>query len=266
MPDNIVNIDFRRHFKMGGMERVLDLGCGNGRHTLEAARFPVRVVGLDFSLDDLKAAKFMYDDLVRKGEAKGRADFILGDAQNLPFKDGAFDRSLCTEVFEHIPDDHRGISEFLRVTKPGAPVAVSVPNYWPETVFWTLSWDYWHTPGGHVRRYRPGQMWGILEDKGMDVHFQRNRHASQTGYWFLRCLFGKDNENFLPVRAYFKLNNWYHNRRPKLLERVEATANLVIGKDMILYGRKRGHTPGMPSTNGAAAIPASPGVTAAPQE
>lgn len=40
MPDNIVNVDFRRHFPLDPGDRVLDLGCGNGRHTLEAARFP----------------------------------------------------------------------------------------------------------------------------------------------------------------------------------------------------------------------------------
>lgn len=257
MPDNIVNIDFRRHFHLQPGERVLDLGCGNGRHTLEAARFPVRAVGLDFSRDDLRAAKFMYDDLKRKGEAKGHVDFIVGDAQNLPFKDGVFDKSLCTEVFEHIPDDRRGIAEFERVTKPGADVAVSVPNYWPETVFWTLSWEYWHTPGGHVRRYRPGEMWKILESQNIDVRFQRNRHSVQAVYWFLRCLFGKDRENFLPVRLCFKLINWHHNRRIKLLERIEATANLVIGKDMILYGRKRGTPAGRPSHNGVAAAAAA---------
>jgi len=239
MPDNIVNVDFRRHFRLDEGDLVLDLGCGNGRHTLEAARFPVRVVGLDFSRDDLNAARFMFADLERRGEAKGRVDFIIGDAQNLPFKDAVFDKSICTEVFEHIPDDRRGIREFERVTKPGAPVAVSVPNYWPETVFWTLSWDYWHTPGGHVRRYRPGEMWRILEQTNMDIYFQRNRHAFQAIYWFFRCLFGTNNENFLPVKTFFRFINWYHNRRLKLLERIEATANLVIGKDMVLYGRKR---------------------------
>ena len=251
MPDNIVNIDFRRHFPLDEDERVLDLGCGNGRHTLEAARYPVRVVGVEVSLDDLNAARFMYADLVRKGEAKGHVDFILGDAQNLPFKDGAFDKALCTEVFEHIPDDRRGIAEFLRVTKTGAPVAVSVPNYYPELVYWTLSWDYWHSPGGHVRRYKPNEMWRILEGTGMDVHFQRNRHSFQAIYWFLRCVFGLPKENYPPVRTFFRFINWHHARRIKLLEYVEATANLVIGKDMILYGRKRSQP--AQSTNGASA-------------
>ena len=254
MPDNIVNIDFHRHFRIEPGERVLDLGCGNGRHTIEAARYPGRVVGLDFSRDDLVAAKFMYDDLKRKGQAQGVADFVVGDAENLPFKDSAFDRSICTEVFEHIPDDERGIDEFLRVTKPGAPVAVSVPHYWPETLFWKLSWDYWHTPGGHVRRYRPGQMRKMLEQRDMEVRVQRSRHSFQSLYWFLRCTFGTNNENVLPVRTFFRFINWHHARRPKPLEYIEATANLVIGKDMILYGRKRlpGERPAAQPTPAAA--------------
>jgi SAM-dependent methyltransferase len=255
MPDNIVNVDFRRHFRLDAGDRVLDLGCGNGRHTLEAARFPARVVGVEVSRDDLNAARFMYADLKRKGEAKGHADFVLGDAENLPFKDGAFDKSICTEVFEHIPNDRRGIAEFLRVTKQGAPVAVSVPNYWPELAFWTLSWDYWHSPGGHVRRYKPGEMWRILEATGMDVQFQRNRHSFQAIYWFLRCAFGLPREGYPPVRTFFRFINWHHARRIKLLEYVEATANLVIGKDMVLYGRKRGRAGA--SANGASAAPIS---------
>jgi ubiquinone/menaquinone biosynthesis C-methylase UbiE len=239
MPDNIVNIDFVRHFHIQPGERVLDLGCGSGRHTIEAARHPGRVVGLDISRDDVRAAKFMYDDLKRKGKLRGHADFIVGDATNLPFKDGVFDKSICTETFEHIPDDHRGIEEFERVTKAGAPIAVSVPAYWPERAFWALSWDYWHSPGGHVRWYRPGEMRALLESRNMEIQVERRRHSSQSLYWFLRCVHGLPNENFPPVKFAWKFINWHHNRRLKVLEYIEATANLVIGKDMILYGRKR---------------------------
>jgi SAM-dependent methyltransferase len=256
VPDNIVNVDFRRHFPLRERERVLDLGCGNGRHTLEAARYPCRVVGVEVSRDDLHAARFMYADLKRRGEIRGHADFVLGDAHNLPFKDGAFDKSICTEVFEHIPDDRRGVAEFLRVTKPGAPVAVSVPNYWPETLFWTLSWGYWHTPGGHVRRYRPGEMRRILEASDVEIVLERKRHSFQAMYWFLRCLFGIDRERFLPVRTFFRFISWHHARRLKPLEYAEATANLIIGKDLILYGRRRARVRSANGARAATAVPA----------
>jgi SAM-dependent methyltransferase len=239
LPDNITNIDFTRHFHVKPGERVLDLGCGTGRHTLEAARYPGRVVGVDISKEDLRAAKFMYDDLKAKNLVKGSADFIIGDAENLPFKDGAFDKSLCTETFEHVPDDKRCIAEFMRVTKPGAQVVVSIPAYLPERWYWALSWDYWHSPGGHVRWYRFGEMQRLLEDAGMTVEFQRRRHASQSLYWFLRCIHGLPNENFPPVKATWKLINVHHNRRIKALEYAETIASLVIGKDLIHYGYKR---------------------------
>jgi hypothetical protein len=93
--------------------------------------------------------------------------------------------------------------------------------------------------GGHVRWYEPGQMRRILEESGMTVEFERRRHASQSLYWFLRCIHGLPNENFPPVRLTWKLINVHHNRRIKMLEWIETVASLVIGKDLIHYGHKR---------------------------
>lgn len=246
MPDNIVNVDFRRHFHIQPGDWLLDLGCGNGRHSLEAARWPARVVGVDVVLDDLRKARYMLADLERKGQTQGVADFILADAQRLPFRDGVFDKVVCTETLEHVPDDRAAIREIDRVARPGAEICVSVPAYWPETLFWTLSWGYWHTPGGHVRRYRPGEMGSLLTQHGMRPHLERRRHAFQALYWFLRCTFGKDNEGALLPKLVFKFINWHHRLRVPILERIEATLNLVIGKDLILYARKaavNGHAP-----------------------
>jgi ubiquinone/menaquinone biosynthesis C-methylase UbiE len=249
LPDNIVTIDFRRHLRLDAGDTLLDLGSGNGRHTIEACRWPVRVVSVDVDREELRRARFFlrapeggdpfrhYAKQEKPGYA-GWADFVLADAQHLPFKDGAFNKVMCTEVLEHIPDDRKGISELYRVAQSGADVAVSVPRYWPERVFWTLSWEYWHTPGGHVRMYKPGQMARYLREQGFDVRKMRHRHAFQTVYWFLRCTFGKDSEDRFVTRTMWKFINWYHNSRLPALERVEATANLVAGKDLIHYTRK----------------------------
>ncbi len=249
MPDNIVTIDFRRHLHLQPGDWVLDLGSGNGRHTIEACQWPCRVVSVDVDRTELQRARFFlrapkdaapfgpYPRQEKEG-ARGRADFVLADAQHLPFKDGAFDNVLCTEVLEHIPDDRAGIRELYRVAKLAGAVAVSVPRYWPERLFWTLSWQYWHTPGGHVRIYQPGQMARYLREQGFDLRCVRYRHAFQSFYWLLRCTFGKDNERRLLPRTMLRFITWYHAARPSLLERIEAVANLVAGKDMILYSRK----------------------------
>ena len=239
MPDNIVNIDFRRHFRIQRGDLLLDLGAGEGRHTVEACRWPCRVVSVDLGRYELLRGRYMLADLQRRGLAPGHADFIIADAQHLPFRDGAFDRVLCTEVLEHIPDDRQGLGELVRVLKPGGPIAVSVPSHFPETVFWAISWDYWHTPGGHVRMYPPGEMWRLLEEEGIRLHTQRRRHSFQSIYWFLRCSFGKNNEEFPVLRLLTRFINWYHNRRRvPLLERIEAVLDLVLGKDMVFYGHK----------------------------
>ena len=257
MPDNIVTIDFRRHLKLEPGDVLLDLGSGNGRHTIEACLWPCRVVSVDVDADELRRARFFlrapaggspwlrYDEQEKPGYP-GWADFIVADAQHLPFKDGAFDKVMCTEVLEHIPDDKEGIRELHRVARPGADVAVSVPRYWPERVFWTLSWEYWHTPGGHVRMYKPGVMARYLTEHGFQVQAMRHRHAFQSVYWFLRCTFGKDNENRLVPRTMWKFINWYQQRRPKKVEFLEAAINLIAGKDLVHYTKK----PAAPSMNG----------------
>lgn len=237
-PDNIVSVDFRRHLHIQPRENILDVGCGNGRHTIEACLWPCRAVGLDLSYEDLRRARYMLADLQRRGKASGHADFVVADAQHLPFRNGTFDKVICTETLEHVPDDRLAIRELHRVLRAGGDIAISVPNYWPEVLFWTLSWEYWHTPGGHVRIYKPGEMYRALTEGGIDLHTVRYRHSIQTAYWFLRCIFGKDREDFVLTTLFFKFINWHHRARLRLLEFLEATANLVMGKDMILYGRK----------------------------
>ncbi len=249
MPDKIVTIDFRRHFRFSPGNLVLDLGSGNGRHTIEACRWPVRVVSVDVDGEELRRSRYylrapdgsnpygMYLQQEKPG-ILGWADFIVADAQHLPFREGVFDKVICTEVMEHIPDDRAGIRELYRVAQPGAHVAVSVPRSGPERAFWTLSWEYWHTPGGHIRIYRPGQMAECLRRQGFDLYAVRYRHAFQSIYWFLRCTFGKDNERRFVPRSVQRFINWYHHTRVPLLERIEAAANLLIGKDMVHYTRK----------------------------
>ena len=217
---------------------MLDVGCGQGRHTAELCRWDCRAVGVDLSVDELKVAKNVLSYKHWAHEATGHGDFLAVDATRLPFRDATFDRIVCTEVLEHIPNDKAALRELVRVLKPGGLMAVSVPNYLPEVLFWTISWGYWHSPGGHIRIYRPGEMADALKENGLELYAQRLRHTIQTVYWFFRCAFNIYNENFFITRYLQKFVQWHYARRVRLLEYLEAFVNPVFGKDLVLYARK----------------------------
>ena len=217
---------------------MLDVGCGQARHTSEICHWDCRAVGVDISFDDLAVARYLISYRRWAHEIIGDADFLMAAAERLPFPDGTFDKIVCTEVLEHIPEDKGALSEMIRVLKPGGLIAVSVPAYIPEKVFWTLSWDYWHSPGGHIRYYRPGEMLAALRESGLDIYAERRRHTIQTLFWLLRCAVGKRNENSRLLVYLTKVISLYYWRRLRLLEYLEALTNPFMGKDLVFYGRK----------------------------
>ncbi len=104
---------------------VLDVGCGNGRHSVFLAGEGFRVVGLDIVEELLSAAK----SRARTTGVESRTEFVAGDARKLPFRDGQFDGVLCVAVLHHIPT-RKGRLEVLwemwRVLKTGGVGLVSV--------------------------------------------------------------------------------------------------------------------------------------------
>jgi ubiquinone/menaquinone biosynthesis C-methylase UbiE len=216
---------------------VLDVGCGEGRHISEACRWECRGVGLDVSRKNAKDAWNLIDHQTRHHEIVGRADLMVVDAQHLPFRDASFDKIVCTEVLEHVPDDNQVIRELVRVLKPGGLIAVSIPNYWPEIFFWNISWRYWHSIGGHVRFYKPGEMEKTLTAAGLNIYAQRLRHTIQGLYWVVCCTFDKKKDAFV-TKNVSRLIQWQYRHRLRPLELFEAFLNPVLGKDRIFYARK----------------------------
>ncbi|MDQ1697773.1 MAG: hypothetical protein QOJ03_3126, partial [Frankiaceae bacterium] len=151
----MLTVDFAR-FPVTSGERVLDLGCGFGRHAFEAYRRGAHVVAVDRSADEVAEVKAMFRAMQAAGEAPPNrtARAVRADLLALPFPDGSFDVVMASEVLEHIPADELAMAEIARVVRPGGRVAVTVPRYWPERVCWALSKDYHDVAGGHVRIYR----------------------------------------------------------------------------------------------------------------
>ncbi|HEY6805833.1 MAG TPA: class I SAM-dependent methyltransferase [Pyrinomonadaceae bacterium] len=79
------------------VRRVLDLGCGNGRHAMFFARQGIEAAGIDISDQAIAWA-----DQWSKSEGL-EIDFRVGDITNLPFEDGAFDAVVTHGVLDHVP-------------------------------------------------------------------------------------------------------------------------------------------------------------------
>jgi arsenite methyltransferase len=102
---------------------VLDVGCGSGAVTRAVARLigPTgRVVGLDPSPGLLAVAA----ELVERDGMAGSVELRVGQAQALPFPDGAFDVVLAVTTLAHLPQAERAIPELVRVACPGGRVGV----------------------------------------------------------------------------------------------------------------------------------------------
>jgi SAM-dependent methyltransferase len=221
-------------------DKVLDLGCGFGRHAFEAARRGAAVVALDAGPDEVAQVRATLGAMVDAGElaAEHPASAVQGNALTLPFADGVFDRVIASEVLEHIPDDTAAMRELARVLRPGGTMAVTVPRCVPEAVNWALSDEYHDTPGGHVRIYRRSTLERRLESAGLVPTGHHHAHGLHSPYWWLRCLVGPSNESHPAVSAYHRLLVWDIVKAPTVTRTADRVLNPLIGKSLVVYLHK----------------------------
>ena len=221
-------------------DAVLDLGCGFGRHAFEAARRGAKVVALDAGRDEVLGVRATFAAMFDAGELAENtlAVCVQGDALALPFADATFDRVICSEVLEHIPEDLGAMSELSRVLRPGGTMAVTVPRRGPERINWALSEEYHNVPGGHIRIYSRRVLEGRLASVGLRVIGHHHSHALHSPYWWLKCLVGTTNDTNWFVARYHRLLVWDIMKRPALTRRLEAALNPLIGKSLVVYVEK----------------------------
>lgn len=237
----MLTVDFRR-FPVGPGDRLLDLGCGAGRHAFEALRHGAKVVACDADEGELRTVASIAAAMDETGEAlpPAQAAAVGGDATAMPFGDGFFDRVIAAEVLEHIPDDQAALHEIARVLRPGGLLAVTVPAWLPERVCWRLSDDYHNVPGGHVRIYTRPELETKLRRAGLAVGGHHHAHGLHTPYWWLKCAVGVGNDAHPLARAYHRLLVWDIVKRPAPTRAAEWLLNPVIGKSLVVYAHKPG--------------------------
>lgn len=114
-------------------DKILDLGCGNGRFLKILAGKKVDYVGVDQSEKLIEIAKMVYP----------KSNFQATDVFNLPSPDNFFDKIFCVRAFHHIPSKElrsRFLDEARRVLKPDGLLVLTVWNAWQKDTrnFWRI--------------------------------------------------------------------------------------------------------------------------------
>jgi SAM-dependent methyltransferase len=235
----MLTVDFDR-FPIRPGNRVLDVGCGGGRHAFEVYRRGGRVVACDLDTGELAGVHGMFGAMAAEGQAGegSGATSIAGDVTSLPFPDNAFDRVIAAEILEHVLDDQRAMSELGRVLRPGGLAAITVPAFLPERICWALSTEYHDVPGGHVRIYTRVELEAKLARAGLEPRWHHHAHGLHSPYWWLKCAVGVGKDDHPLASAYHKMLVWDIMKGPLVTRAAERALNPVIGKSLVVYAVK----------------------------
>jgi ubiquinone/menaquinone biosynthesis C-methylase UbiE len=124
-PNIIRIIEWRSLFEylhLKGDERILDVACGGWTLSLKIAEKGCEVHGIDLSEDAISYAKRLAE------REKIACEFEVGNAEDLPYPDGYFDKVVFSSSLEHIGDDIKALKEACGVLKPNGNIVLTVPS------------------------------------------------------------------------------------------------------------------------------------------
>ncbi|MEL6519980.1 MAG: class I SAM-dependent methyltransferase [Pseudomonadota bacterium] len=221
-------------------DRVLDLGCGEGRHVHGLyVHGGLHIEGVDLDEPSLQKA---HDGLMtlppREPGDEGTINLTTGDATALDYPDNTFDAIICSEVLEHLPDYDAALREIRRVLKPDGRLCISVPHAWPERICWNLAPPpdgYPYQPGGHIRIFDEVDLKMSVERRGFKLVRRHHAHGLHAPLWWLKCAFWERRDDHPWVKAYHSFLVWDLMKKPFLTRALDWLLSPVMGKSLVMY-------------------------------
>ena len=129
--NNYANLDFENSI-------CLDIGCSTGAITQELADMFKSIIGIEYDFDALLIGNSINKNTTNK------INLINADGMNLPIKNEKIDVIICSQVYEHVPDDFTLAEEMYRVLKPNGVIFFSGPNKsFPFEFHYKLLFIHW---------------------------------------------------------------------------------------------------------------------------
>lgn len=111
---------------------TLELGCGMGHNAQRLAQHGARLVVMDLAP---RAVRLTRERFALRGLA---AEFLIADAERLPFAGDAFEMLFSSGVIHHSPDTEQAAREIVRVLQPGGAATVMVYNRNSRWFWWNI--------------------------------------------------------------------------------------------------------------------------------
>ena len=147
-------------------DRVLEMACGDGAYTgwlADRVDPGGSVVALDLLMGYLRKARAG----LARAEGAGRARFVAGSIERLPFADGSFDHAWCAQSLFSLPEPVDAVRRMARVVRPGGTVAVleddtmhQVLLPWPvdlELAVRSAEWEAFREESDHPGKFYVGR-------------------------------------------------------------------------------------------------------------
>ena len=133
-PDLKDFLEQRQYLNLFTNGYLLDLGCGNGRHTLMFSAKASQIVGVDFSSSILKIANEK-----RNLEGINNVSFVMADSTSLPFRNNTFSCIFILATLHNIPMQENRLNTVQQIKKilvDGGSCLITVWRRWQKRFFW----------------------------------------------------------------------------------------------------------------------------------
>lgn len=175
-------------FKKHGIKRVLDLGCGSGRHLVYLAKQGFEVYGIDISTHGIKIAR----DWLKKERSMAR--FKVGNIyKKLPYKDNFFDAIISVRTLNHstIGNIRKLIKEMERILKPKGLIFITVHKKIPK------------------KEIPKEKLYGIKVIAPRTYIILGGPEKNSPHYWFNKKILKKEFKNFKICDIWIGSKNYY---------------------------------------------------------